>query len=185
LSRSYLSLLLIALAAGSAWLAWWQPDMTDTKRTHDGQALPNYYLTTVTLRNYTPDGALQRVLKAERLEHIPDVGTHLTQPRLTLENPVGAPWTITATEGRLNADGSVLNLPGKVLISRLATPQNRPVRLQTSDLRYRQAEGYIETDEAVTVTSEKDRINAVGLKAWLQAPGHLQFLSRVRAHYEP
>lgn len=185
MSRTHLLLLLLILAAGSAWLAWLQPDTQDAQRARDGQALPDYYLTTVTLRNYTPDGVLQRVLKAERLEHIPNVGTQLKQPRLTLENQVGSPWQVTATEGRLNADGSILHLPGEVLISRLATPLNRPISLQTRDLRYRRAEGYIETDEAVTVTSERDRIEAVGLKAWLQTPGRLQFLSRVRAHYEP
>jgi LPS export ABC transporter protein LptC len=185
LSRTYLLLLLLLLAAGSAWLAWWQPGTEDTARSRADRPLPDYYLSTVTLRHYSPDGTLQRLLKAERLEHVPGVGTHLAQPRLTLENPVGSPWHITAIEGRLNPDGTILHLPGEVLISRLATPFNRPVRLQTRDLHYQQAEGYIETDEAVTVTSERDRIDAVGLKAWLQAPSHLQFLSRVRAHYEP
>jgi LPS export ABC transporter protein LptC len=178
-------LLLIFLAAGSAWLAWWQPRLNGTATDADGQVLPNYYLTTVTLRNYATDGTLQRTLKAERLEHVPGVGTHVIQPRLTLESKIGSPWTISATEGRLNVDGTVLTLPGKVSISRLATPANRAVRLQTSNLLYRHLEGYIETDEAVTVTSERDRISAVGLKAWLQEPGRLRFLSSVRAHYEP
>lgn len=178
-------LLLVGLAVGSAWLAWRQPESGDTPRDASGKPLPDYYLTELTLTHYGPDGVLQRTLKSERLKHLAAHGTTLQQPRLTLHNPTGSPWVITAESGRLPPDEEILELSGEVEISRLATPDNRPLRMETRNLRYHQTEGYAETDEAVTVTSEKDRIDAVGLKAWLTSPGHIQFLSQVRAHYEP
>jgi lipopolysaccharide export system protein LptC len=76
-------------------------------------------------------------------------------------------------------------MPEDVQISRSATPANRPLQVTTRNLRYRPAEGYAETDEAVTVTSNQDRIDAVGLQAWLLEPARMRFRSQVRGHYEP
>lgn len=180
-----LLLLFIGLAIGSAWLAWLQPEPDSIPLADKAGTLPDYYLTDVTLTHYGPDGALEGVLKSKRMTHLPGQGTALQQPHLTRRNPTGAPWVVTADSGQVAPDGDTLDLAGNVVISRLATPDNRAMQLETPKLRYRQSEAYAETDEAVTVTSEKDRIDAVGLKAWLKSPGHLQFLSQVRARYEP
>jgi len=180
-----LLILLFAILAGSTWLAWLQPDDAPIPLDRSGQPLPDYYLTGLSLRQYGPDGGLARVLKAERLTHVLEQGTALQQPRLTLENPVGAPWVVSGERGQLDPDGTTLTLPDAVLITRLATPYNRSMRLETRNLRYRMDQGYAETDEAVTVISDRDRIDAVGLQAWLQDPGRIHFSSQVRGHYEP
>jgi lipopolysaccharide export system protein LptC len=186
LSRAALLLLLLAVvAAGTTWLAWLRPPEALRSPQHSDGPVADYYLKDISLRHYAVDGALHRLLKAERLEHIPGKGTQLEQPRLTQENPSGSPWQISAARGQLSPDGATLTLLGEVEISRLATPDNQPIHLLTSNLRYRQADGYAETDEAVTVTRDQSRIDAVGLKAWLQPPGHIQFLSQVKARYEP
>jgi LPS export ABC transporter protein LptC len=180
-----LLILLFAVLAGSTWLAWLQPDAPAIPLGRTGQPLPDYYLSGLDLRQYGPDGRLARLLKAERLTYVMEQGTTLQQPRLTLENAVGAPWVVSGEGGQLDPDGTTLTLPGAVLITRLATPDNRSVRLETRNLQYRMDQGYAETDEAVTVISDRDRIDAVGLQAWLQDPGRIHFRSQVRGHYEP
>lgn len=183
--RAVLPLLLVALAAGSAWLAWLRPAEQQPPPGRDGTPRADYFLKQLALKHYGADGQLQRTLKAERAEHQPQGGTRLTAPRITLESQPGSPWQIDAEQGLLSQDGETLTLPGRVVISRLATPYNRAMELRTRDLHYRQTAGYAETDQAVTVKSNGSRIEAVGLKAWLASPGRIQFLSQVRAHYEP
>jgi lipopolysaccharide export system protein LptC len=186
LSRQQLTWsLLIAAAAFSAWLAWGGPEDKAAPLDAAGKPLPDYYLTGLTLEDYNADGDLSRILRTERLSHISADGTDLEQPRLTLETPQGSPWTITAKQGQLDAAGDTLTLPGAVQITRLATPQNRPLRLNTANLRVRPKQGYAETDEPVTVISNGDRIDAVGFEAWLQGPARIHFRSQVRGHYEP
>lgn len=184
--RHLLLMLLLLLLVGSTWLAWLRPGDAPISLDRNGQPLPDYYLTGLTLRQFGPTGDLTRVLKAERLTHVAEQGTELQRPVITLENAAGAPWQVTGDRGQLTPDGNLLTLPDAVLITRAASPQNRPIRLVTRNLRYRMDQGYAETDEAVTVTSDhQDRIDAVGLRAWLQDPGRIHFRSQVRGHYEP
>lgn len=185
LRRALLWTLLLGVLALSAWLAWLRPEDAIIPVDRHGAPLPDYYLTGVTLRQYGVDGGLSRQLKAERLDHIQGTGTDLTAPRLTLDNRDGAPWQVNAEHGVLSPDGKLLTLPDAVHISRRASLTNRPLQLQTTALRYRLEQGYAETDEAVTVTSERDRVDAVGMQAWLQDPGRIHFRSQVRGHYEP
>jgi LPS export ABC transporter protein LptC len=182
--RLFLLLLMLALA-GSAWLAWLQPETGILSLDRNGEPLADYYLTGLTLDQFGPDGSLQRTLKAERLDHHAGQGTRLDQPRLTVQTRSGSPWLIVGERGHLDPAGELLTLSDQVQITRLATPHNRPVRLTTRDLRYRPGEGYAETDEAVTVTSDRDRVDAVGMQAWLLDPARIHFRSQVRGHYEP
>lgn len=183
--RYLLPALLLLLLLGSGWLAWLKPDNPVDLIDRSGQPLPDYTLEGLQLRQYDEQGMLARILKAKRLEHVADQGTALDQPRLTVESAEGAPWQISGARGQVSADGQLLTLPDDVLITRLATVTNRPLRLETRNLRYHLDKGYAETDEAVTVTSDHDRIDAVGLQAWLQDPGRIHFRSQVRGHYEP
>lgn len=183
--RLTLLLLLLAALAATGWQAWLRPAADIVPLDRDGTPLPDYYLTGLTLQEFAPDGSLARTLKTARLSHVAAQGTDLQQPHLTVDTARGSPWLIEAARGHLDPSGKVLDLPGAVQVTRLATPDNRPLRLETRDLQLRPAEGYAETDQPVTVTSDRDRINAVGLQAWLQDPVRIHFRSRVRGHYEP
>jgi LPS export ABC transporter protein LptC len=180
-----LILLLLVALVGSAWLAWLRPDGGIIPLSRDDGSDADYYLTGLTLQQFGADGTLLRTLKAERLSHVAGLGTTLDQPHLTVENASGSPWVIVGSRGHLDPDGTVLTMPEDVEITRLATPANRPLRLNTRNLRYRPAEGYAETDEAVTVISDRDRVDAVGLEAWLLDPVRIHFRSQVRGRYEP
>ncbi len=181
-----LLLLLVVVLLGTGWLAWLRPPAAVVPIDRSGGPLPDYTLSGLTLRQYGDTGELDRVLKATEVIHIADDGTRLTAPRVTLlARDGGAPWEISGATGRMDADGNTLTLPNDALITRSATPANRPLQLQTRKLSYRLDRGYAETDEAVTVTSDRDRITAVGLQAWLQTPGRIHFKSQVRGHYEP
>lgn len=176
---------LLAALAVSSWLAWLRPEPPIIPLDRDGKPLPDYYLTGLTLRQFDPEGRLAHLLKAKRLSHVEGASTDLTDPRLTVESQQGAPWQISAQRGTLDPSGTWLTLPDAVTITRRASLSNRPLELHTRALRYRLDQGYAETDEAVTVTSGSDRIDAVGAQAWLQDPGRIHFKSQVRGHYEP
>lgn len=185
MQRALATLLLLVLMAGSAWLAWFGSDHHIIPLDRDDSPVPDYYLSGLTLSHFGPDGQLSRILRAEQMSHVAGEGTDLERPRLTLHAPSGAPWVVTGTRGRLDPAGEVLTLPDDVLITRRATASNRPLRIETRNLRYRPAEGYAETDETVTVTSDGDRIESVGLNAWLTEASRILFRSQVRGHYEP
>lgn len=184
--RRILPLLLIALLLGTGWLAWIDQGQDMAPIDRSGQPLPDYTLSGLTLRQYGEHGQLDRVLKAGYLEHIAQQGTRLTKPELTVTSrDGGAPWVIRGATGRVDPTGTRLTLPDDAVIIRAATPANRPLHLKTRNLSYRLDQGYAQTDEAVTVTSDRDRIHAVGLQAWLQDPARIHFKSQVRGHYEP
>lgn len=183
--RQLLAVLLICAAA----LSWWllqhdQPD--DPAAVSGAQRTVDYYVVGLDVTRMTPAGLPAHRLRAQRLNHFSsDETTELDQPRLTVYQADAPPWEVDAERARISADGSVLLLQGEVLIERAAGRTTRPIRMQTRELRVRPREDYAETDEKVRVVSNADRLDAVGMQAWLRPPSRIQFLSQVKGHYVP
>jgi lipopolysaccharide export system protein LptC len=132
-----------------------------------------------------PGGQLRRHLLAERLEHFPDdQTTRLQQPRLHLLEPDRPPWRIRSERGWISPDGALVLLQGEVFIDRDAAGEVQPVHLVTRDLRVQPRDEYAETDQPVQAHSDRHRVTATGLQAWLRAPLRIKLLADVRGHYE-
>lgn len=179
-----LGLALTALAALSWWLA---RDVERAQRLSSGprdSRQIDYYLRELDFATYSELGSLARTLQAPELRHYSDDdSTELDQPRLTIFKDGAPPWKVHSATGWVSPDGERVQLRGDVLIERDAGTDVRPMRIVTRDVRVEPERDYAETDEPVTVTSFGDRIDSVGMQAWLREPGRIKFLSQVRGHY--
>ena len=178
---------LLLLAA----FTWWLAERTASET---GPATPNapgarvadYYVRGLSLTTTTPDGKPGRTLHTAELRHyLADNTTELEDAELTVYQHDQPPWRIHAERGRVSPDGDLVLLQGEVAITRVAAPGIRPLQVLTRDVRVQPRQDYAETDEHVTVTSLTDRIEAVGMQAWLREPARFKFLSQVRGRYVP
>lgn len=179
-------ILLLTLAAGSWWLAQDQvPDKDPVEQADTGDR-PDYYVKGLVLTTTDPDGNPSRSLSAAELRHyLQDESTEVESAALTLYTDDGNPWRVAAASGWVSADGEEVLLKGPVTLDREGGPDNRPLKLETRDLRIQPREGYAETDEKVTVVSDQDRVEAVGFQAWLKRPTRIKFLAQVKGRYVP
>lgn len=189
LSMAYYRQLMTVLLICAAALSWWllQHDTPDDPAAVAGaQRTVDYYVIGLDVTRMTAAGLPAHRLRAQRLRHFSsDETTELDDPRLTVYQADAPPWEVDAEQALMSADGSLLLLKGEVLIERAAGPNTRPIRMQTRELRVKPHEDYAETDEKVRVESNADRLDAVGMQAWLRPPSRIQFLSQVKGHYVP
>jgi len=149
-------------------------------------AIPDYFVNRMRVTTLTPNGRPARTLWAEHLQHFGDhVKTELSTPHLTVYQGEQPPWEITADRGWASADGELMLLQGDVEIVRGGDTTTRPVHLQTRNLRIEPSKDYAETDEPVYIVSREDRIEAIGMQAWLRKPARLRLLNKARGHYVP
>jgi lipopolysaccharide export system protein LptC len=134
----------------------------------------------------TADGAPAHRLRAASLRHFIDDGTsELETPHLTVFQDDAPPWEVDAAQAWMSADGSLILLTGTVVIEREGDAANPPTRLTTSELRVQPRTDYAETDAPVRLETDLDRVDAVGMQAWLRPPSRLKLLSEVEGVYVP
>ncbi len=177
---------IIFLAGGSWWLASDRAPERLAPVSREAPREVDYYLRGVHATTMTRDGQPARTLEARELKHFPDDDTtELTQPKLTVHQGSGPPWVVEAETGWVSSDGSLILLNGETHINRAQGSDNRPLRIDTRDLRIQPRQDYAETDEKVRVRSWKDRIDAVGMQAWFRVPARIKFLADVKGYYAP
>jgi lipopolysaccharide export system protein LptC len=176
-------LLLLIIAAGSWWLA--RQLESDGRSRQADQHLPDYTLEQLATTTLDKEGKPLRRLQASRLAHYPDDdSTELSRPHLTLYEEGRPPWRVRSERGWLSGDGELLLLQGQVDIDRSAAPTVRPAHIVTHNLRVQPRENYAETDEQVSMRSEKSWVTSKGLQLWFAQPMRLKLLTNVRGHYE-
>jgi lipopolysaccharide export system protein LptC len=175
---------LLALAVMSGWLLyhydpWWPSDRRPER--HD----PDYIMDRLSAVRMDERGLPQHRIEAERLVHYPDdLSTELDTVHLTSFAEPAEAWNLYAARARLWDDGSLLLMPGEVVIERRGGPNNRPLKLTTSDLRVVPNSQLAETDQRVLMVSGGDIIESVGMRANFKED-RLELLSKVRATHEP
>ncbi|MGB5199955.1 MAG: LPS export ABC transporter periplasmic protein LptC [Sedimenticolaceae bacterium] len=183
--RQLLAVLLVCAAVLSWWLLQHNPP-DDPSALSGAQRTVDYYVVGLDVTRMTPAGVPAHRLRAQTLRHFSsDETTELDRPHLTVFQADAPPWEVDAEQARMSADGSLLLLTGEVLIERAAGDATRPIRMQTREVRVKPREDYAETDEKVRVVSNANRLDAVGMQAWLRPPSRIRFLSQVKGHYVP
>ncbi len=185
--RPLLALLLVCAAA----LSWWLLQRAETLPPAPPQQAQatrgiDYYITGMDVTRMTKAGVPAHRLRTPQLRHFTDDETsELEQPHLTVFQADAPPWEVDAERAWVSADGSLVLLQGEVLIERAGDADDRPIRIETLNLRVQPEQDYAETDERVRVTSETDWIDSVGMRAWLRPPSRFNFLSQVNGLYVP
>jgi len=146
--------------------------------------IPDYYLDDFTATAMGPNGKPQYRLSAKHLDHYPDNDLKvITALHLTWYRPGLPDWTVDADQGRILHHNQLVLLEGRVVMTRAATDDAPPIRLETRDLTVRPGEKYAETQTAVTIHSGPNRIQATGMRVYLDQ-GRVELLANARGHYE-
>lgn len=177
-----LSLILLVIL-GVRWISLEPPSASS--RSPDGPVTA-YYLRQASITTLGATGQPERVLQTAEIRQLAgDAGTQLSQPILTLYPSDGPSWRMVADSGWLDVSGDHLQLSGAVQLSRAATARTAPIRMQTEALQIQLPRRYVETALPVQISSGWQRLQAVGMQAWLQAPVRLELLHQVEGRYVP
>jgi len=153
---------------------------TATKKKHN----PDYFMEDFTITSMNEKGLPRSILVSRKMFHYPDDdSTELDNPFMTMINEIGKPWKIKADRGWVSSNNELILLSGNVRIDRVSGPNNRPVKLFTDKLRIHPESDFAETDQPVTMISNKRRTDAIGMRAYIRE-GKLQLLDNVRVSYE-
>jgi lipopolysaccharide export system protein LptC len=159
---------------------------------YDSSGFPQIYMKAVETREFDAQGKLHYQLSTPQVTHYqanPDGPsdadyTLIERPDMAFYHAeTAAPWLVTATSGRSEANGQLIRLLDNVLIQQ-QTPTQGLIQITTSELQVRASEQFAETDKAVTMRSAKGQIDAIGMDADL-AQSRLQLKSQVKAVYDP
>jgi len=180
-------MVLLLVTAVASWQLGGEPPATDAGIDAPSEARAvDYRVRGFEVVRMTSDGMPAHRLRATSLRHFTDDDTtELESPRLTVFQNDAPPWEVDALQAWMSADGSLILLTGDVVIERAGDSANPPTRLETRELRVQPRTDYAETDAPVRVETDLDRLDAVGMKAWLRPPSRLKFLSEVEATYVP
>ncbi|NIR58410.1 MAG: LPS export ABC transporter periplasmic protein LptC [Gammaproteobacteria bacterium] len=167
-------------------LTWWLKERVAPAPGPPPVSVPekvDYYLEGFTLTAMRPDGSRHYRLRARRMTHYPDEDvSRLRAPRLSFYDPPAAPWEVRSERGRVSGDGERVWLTDDVRVTREGSPENRPLRLETSALLVRPEDAYGETDRPVRLRSAALVARATGLRAHL-GRAYLELLSEVTSRY--
>lgn len=180
----YLILAVLAL------FSWWLVKITGL-RFEGGRAAPphspDYFSTGYSKWEMDETGALKSRVTAEQMRHYQDDGTtHMNRPVMTFYNNKDEtpPWIIDSESGILSADGKNLWLNGKVNIDRKKGPRNRPLTINTTNLKVQPERSYAETDAWAELLSTGQKTTGTGMKMKYADPIRIELLKKVKGKYE-
>lgn len=177
---------MLSIAGASIWLKKDASDETETAADKKAKQrhVADYYMDNFEMTTMDDKGRPSSLLISDKMLHYPDDdSTELNKPNMTLYREDSKPWVITADRGWVAADNKLVLLSGNVIIDRHSGPSNVPVKLFTSRLRIHPKTDFAETDQPVTMVSEKRKTTATGMRAYVRN-GQLQLLDDVRVSYE-
>ena len=180
LERWKIVIVMLLLAAGSAWLL---NKISSGKPRVSREQLhqPDYYMENFKTLNMEQDGTLKNVLRADYMAHYPDDNTtELVRPNLEIPRENEQPINIIADKGWVTADNEVILLTGNVNLWQNDTTGNKIQEIISSDVRILAKQGYAETDKAATFIGKDTTVNGTGVKAYLKE-GRLKLLHNVHA----
>lgn len=182
-SKAGLIGLSLALAAVLSWRLYQGADSPSQSQSASGQEDPDYYFNDFSLSSMDESGHLARRLKAPRMAYYPSARENrIEQPQIQVFKDDLPVWSVTSEQGRLSETGDDLLLAGAVLIRQSPDSSADPLTINTRNLHVLTTSEYMETPEAVTMTSKRHTVSGIGLRADLAAQ-KLILNSRVTASH--
>jgi len=180
LERWKIVIIMLLLAAGSAWLLH-KISPGKSRTTRELLHQPDYYMENFRTSNMEEDGTLKNRLRAEQMTHYPDDNTtELIRPMLEIPRADEQPINIVADKGWVTADNEVILLTGNVNLWQNDATGNKSLEIITSDVRILVNQDYAETDKPSTFIGKGTTVKVTGVKAYLKE-GRLQLLHKVHA----
>lgn len=131
-----------------------------------------------------PSGRIERRLSAVRLERSAGDGSlFIEQPRARhYPAPGAAQWSVESGQATIGPQAERVKMEHSVRVQRDPHPGSDGLRISTDVLWAGPGKDFVETDRAVQLESAGSRMNAVGMRAWLDS-GRIALLSDVRGHH--
>lgn len=174
--------LLILVAIFSVWLTQISEPLLDTRESPPRHEV-DYFAENFTATLMDAEGKPHYSLRSDYLEHFPDDNsTNLRNPYLTLFQKGIPYWFVTSKQGRVSAEGETVWLSEQVRIYR--PPELEAWTLDTSEMLLYPKRQYGETNRAVEIRRPRQKMNAVGMHAYLKER-RVEFLNHVRIQLLP
>jgi lipopolysaccharide export system protein LptC len=172
------AIVLLALAAGSSWLLrqWVEPG--DDANDFVGPPRSDYIVYDAKVWSYDVTSVENFSMVAPRMER------RAGDESLYIEQPGVPDWQGNSPYGRVNKNGTLINLDGPVYMFRPAYPQGPMATIHTSDVTGWPKENRMETAAPATMTQGQSVMNGVGMRANLK-DNHLELLHDVHGTLFP
>jgi lipopolysaccharide export system protein LptC len=168
-----------------AVVSWWLNRETETFLALEERPPPvGFYMTEAEITTAGPDGLPRYRLIADEIRQAAANGpTRLREVRVEYNVYSPNPWLLTADEGMLSADQSLLELWGAVELIGESGDHGRTL-MDTERLEVDTALHVARTDEPVGLTVGDQQIRAVGMVAYLLEE-RVQLQSEVHGRFLP
>lgn len=176
--------LMVTVVAGlSIWLLSSESPRQSQITTLD-KSIPDTFMEKFTTHNLDNKGIPKQELSAEYMAHYPiDDHSEFISPELALYHSGKKRWLLSAEKGITKKDIEEIMLEGKVNIFRLNKSTGKPdLTINTAEVLIRPDESYLETENKISITSGKQSLQSVGIRAHLEE-GTVELLSHVRGVY--
>lgn len=141
-------------------------------------------------RHFGDDGGLNHQFAADQVRHFqvrpkgPSQAdfTLASNPKMIIYRDNGAPWHITAKQGRSQQNNSVIIMTKDVVAWSIDPQTGERSELTTSRLVIKPNQQYAESDKPVKITTPDSTTTATGMQAYLKQD-KIKLLSQVRGFY--
>lgn len=124
---------------------------------------PDFWVERFTLRRFGPDGSIQHLLTAQRMEHFPDdESTEVESPYLAYFK--GRKTVATARTAWLDKEGKHVRLNDDVRVVRPGIDGGPDTIVTTSVLNIVPDDEYAQTDAPVTLSQGRTVVHGVGIE---------------------
>ncbi len=146
---------------------------------------PDYYGQALNSRQYDENGTLSQTFTATESRHYPLTQlTRFSLPVVHVTDKDGEVWQVTAAEGTLSDQESLLRLLTDVKIQPATAGSGNDLLIRTNTLSYNTRTQIAVTDDPVTITGDQADVQATGMT--LDIPRqHITFNSQVNTRYVP
>ncbi len=146
--------------------------------------VPDTYMEDFTTYIMGKNGKPRYELHASYMAHFSvDDHSEFTSPRFVFYRPDESQWVVSAERGIATDGSKQIVLRGNVtLFRRQSASSTSGLKIDTSELLIRPDESYAESDQLITITSGKHKLQSNGVRAYFN-DGRVELLSRVRGVY--
>jgi len=172
---------LVAVTMASGWL--YLGTGSQAQAPGDGRR-PEIYIESPQWDMLDPQGTLKQRLRAARMEQWKgEDSARLAEPELEIFQPQGAPWTVTANQGRIFSDERPVLLQEQVVLRRARPDGENETILKTARLLLDRSGETMETGAPVVLQSGNWHFRSVGLRAGFDGD-RIELLDQVRGIHE-
>lgn len=183
LPKWFTPIIIAAVAGLSVWLLSEQAP-EKPRQIVTNKKIPDSFMENVTTYLMDKNGNPKYEIEAVHVAHYPyDDHTEFTSPQVIFNSSDGRQWRLTAEHGASMHGTDQILLHGEVVINRKqANSKNSDLEIRTSEVLIKPTSSYAETDQLITLTSGKSRMQSNGIRAYFDKE-KIELLSRVRGVY--